>query len=155
MFQKFLAGEDPPPNHEWDRFEEGVTEPTLEAFERQIMKYKRLEEQVKDMPTSKVIGWLKVDAKQLKSSLATLISKWSFKFLEYLLEKVQHETEEITVFVEEVDQKLDIEVNNELEPLLEVMDNLTKIRKRTDATDAMFEPLRQTCTMLRLSLIHI
>ena len=149
VFQKFLAGEDPPPNHEWDKFEEGVTEPTLEAFERQIMKYKRLEEQVKDMPTSKVIGWLKVDAKQLKSSLATLISKWSFKFLEYLLEKVQHETEEITVFVEEVDQKLDIEVNNELEPLLEVMDNLTKIRKRTDATDAMFEPLRQTCTMLR------
>ena len=149
VFQKFLAGEDPPPNHEWDRFEEGVTEPTLEAFERQIMKYKRLEEQVKDMPTSKVIGWLKIDAKQLKSSLATLISKWSFKFLEYLLEKVQHETEEITVFVEEVDQKLDIEVNNELDPLLEVMDNLTKIRKRTDATDAMFEPLRQTCTMLR------
>lgn len=155
VFQKFLNGEDPPPNHEWDKFEEGQTQPSLEAFERQIMKYKRLEEQVKDMPSSKVVGWLKVDAKQLKSSLATLISKWSYKFLEYLLEKVESETSEITEFVETVDVKLDMEVNGQLEPLLEIMDNLTKIRRRTEATDAMFEPLRQTCTLLRKYNISI
>jgi dynein heavy chain len=151
VFLKFLAGEDPPPNHDWDKFdaEQGQTEPTLEAFEKQIMKYKRLEEQVKDMPTSKIIGWLKVDAKQLKNSLATLISKWSYKYLEHLLETVQRETQEITSFVAEVDTKLDMEVHDELEPLLEVMDNLTKIRKREQETDSMFEPLRQTCTLLR------
>jgi dynein heavy chain, axonemal len=69
VFKKFLAGEDPPENHSWDKFEENQTEPTLEAFEKQIVKYKRLEEQVKEMPSSKTIGWLRVDAKQLKAHI--------------------------------------------------------------------------------------
>jgi ribonuclease D len=54
---------DPPRNHEWDKFEEWQKQPSAEAFEGQIMKYRRLEEQVKDMASSKVMGGLKVDAK--------------------------------------------------------------------------------------------
>jgi dynein heavy chain len=149
VFNKFLEGDNPPSNHDWDKFEDGQTDPSLEAFERQIVKYKRLEEHVKEMPSSKIIGWLKVDAKLLKTSLATLISKWSFKFLEYLLEKVQTEVADISNFVDQVDVKLDMEVDGQLDPLLEVMDYLTQIRRRTEATDGMFDPLRQTCTLLK------
>jgi dynein heavy chain len=42
-----------------------------------------------------------------------------------------------------------------LEPLLEVMDYLTQIRRRTEATDGMFDPLRQTCTLLKKYAISI
>jgi dynein heavy chain, axonemal len=85
----------------------------------------------------------------VKSSLATLISKWSYKFLEHLLEKTQFKTEDITAFVSKVDVKLEIEVEGQLDPLLEVMGYLTQIRNRMQATDNMFDPLRQTCTLLR------
>ena len=34
--------------------------PSLSAFEEQVMKYKTMEEQVKELDSSRVIGWLKV-----------------------------------------------------------------------------------------------
>ena len=149
VFKLFLTGEPAPEHHSWDPLLEGVTQQPLEAFEKQIVKFKRLEEQVKDMASSKTIGWLKVDAKQLKSSLATVISKWSYKFLEHLLEKVDTQVTDVSEFVSSVDIKLDLEVNGQLEPLLEIMNDLTQIRRRTDETDTMFEPLKQTCSLLR------
>ena len=53
----------------------------------------------------------------VKSSLATLISKWSYKFLEHLLEKTQFKTEDITAFKEASNQELTIlpPTNNLLE----------------------------------------
>ena len=80
--------ENPPENHSWGKLEEGESIPSLKAFEDQIIKYRTLQDQVHDLPSSKVMGWLKCNAKSAKNALAILISKWSYKFLEYLLHRV-------------------------------------------------------------------
>ena len=69
-----------------------------------------------------------MDAKQLKSSLATLISKWSYKFLEHLLQKVEREAADITDFVNNVDVKLDIEVDGQVK-LLKIQISLKSAKK--------------------------
>ena len=148
VFSKFVKGEDPPPNHQWGKIEEGESIPSLKAFEDQIVKYRALQEQVHDLQSSKTMGWLRCDAKGAKSALATLISKWSYKFLEFLLQRVENSVKEVLGFIENVNQSLDTEVTNQ-KSLLDVMGYLTQIRKRTETTDGMFEPLRQTCTLLK------
>ena len=148
VFNLFLNGEDPPEFHKWQKFAEGASSPSLEAFEEQIIKYKSLEEQVRELPATKIVGWLKIDARPVKNSLTTLISKWSYKFLEFLLNRVITSVQDVSSFVESTDQKLDMEVSDQ-DSLLEVMNFLTQIRRRTEAIDNMFEPLRQTCSLLK------
>eukprot|EP00960_Hanusia_phi_P039486 753915-Hanusia_phi.AAC.17 len=148
VFNLFLNGEDPPEFHKWQKFAEGESSPTLEAFEEQIIKYKNLEEQVRELPATKIIGWLKIDARPVKNSLTTLISKWSYKFLEFLLNRVINSVQDVSSFVESTDQKLEMEVSDQ-DSLLEVMNFLTQIRRRTESIDEMFEPLRQTCSLLK------
>ena len=154
VFAKFVKGEDPPPNHSWGKIDDGESIPSLKAFEEQIIKYKSLQEQVHDLASSKTMGWLKCDAKGAKNALATLISKWSYKFLEFLLQRVTGSVQDVLSFIETVNNSLEMEVTDQ-RSLLDVMGYLTQVRKRTEATDGMFEPLRQTCALLKKYSIQV
>ncbi len=154
VFGKFVKGEDPPPHHEWGKLESGEDIPSLKAFDDQIIKYRTLQEQVHDLPSTKTMGWLRCDAKSAKNSLATLISKWSYKFLEFLLQRVTGSVTEVETFINTVNVNLDTEVTNQ-KSLLDVMGYLTQVRKRTEATDGMFEPLRQSCALLKKYNIQV
>lgn len=49
-------------------------------FDAEIHKYKHLVDEIHDLPASKVIGSLKVDAKPVKNALSSVISKWVHQF---------------------------------------------------------------------------
>ena len=168
--------------------EEGVKdEPTLEAFEAQIQKYRGVQDTINSMPSSATFGWIKVDAKPIKKALATWATKWTYLFTHYLSQRIVNSTGELYAFMEannaSLDQRLSTEKpegeeeeeeddpyataapaegeeDGETGPspeevkaqdqkiLYDIMGNMRDIRKRTDKTDNMFEPLKQTVQML-------
>ena len=124
-------------------------DPILSAFDAEIVKYKQLEEEIRELPTIKTIGWIKVDAKPIKSALSTWVTKWTYQYQQYLLEKVTNNVTDLVNFVASTDVSLDTEVSDtDRSTMLAVMGYLRDVRKRTDATDAMFDPLRQTVSLL-------
>ena len=58
-----------------------------------------IQEEVSALPNSKSIGWLRVDAKPIKSALSTWVSKWSLKFTQYLLDRVTNKVAELLHFM--------------------------------------------------------
>ena len=134
------ANQDP---EAWDK------DPPLSAFDAEIVKYKALEEEIRDLPTVKTIGWVKVDAKPIKSALSTWVTKWTYQFQQYLLEKVTNKVSDLVKFVAATDVELDTEVSDtDRSTMLAVMGYLRDVRVREAETDAMFDPLRQTVSLL-------
>ena len=125
------------------------SDPPLSAFDAQIVKFKALEAEIRDLPSTKVFGPFKIDAKPIKSSLGSWVSKWVYQYQQYLLDKVTNSVIELDDFVKRTDVDLDTEVlDNDRESMLKVMGYLRDVRKRTAETDGMFEPLRQTVALL-------
>ena len=125
------------------------SDPPLSAFDAEIVKFKALEAEIRDLPGSKVFGPFRVDAKPIKNSLSSWVSKWVYQYQQYLLDKVTNNVANLDVFVSETVVKLDTEVDdNNRQTMLDVMGYLRDVRKRTAETDAMFDPLKQTVALL-------
>lgn len=156
-------------------------DPPLAMFDAEIHKYKHLIDEIHDLPASKVIGSLKVDAKPVKNALSSVLSKWVHQFQvgfgrcglalkmarkcrgsdlvfcpplvprpllqNHLLQKVTKNVTGLSEFIDVTDRALDTEVTDQ-DSMLEVMGYLRDVRKRTEGTDRMFEPLRSIVTML-------
>ena len=89
-----------------ERGEEGE-DPPLEAFDEEIARYKSMQAEIQELPTTKVIGWIKVDAKPIKQALATWVTKWVFLFTQYLNNKVTNSMDELYAFRALGDKVLD------------------------------------------------
>ncbi|GBF97683.1 flagellar outer dynein arm heavy chain beta [Raphidocelis subcapitata] len=150
----------------------GRDDPPLSAFEEQIQKFKAVAAEVAALPGSATLGWLRVSAKPLKQTLATWASKWVFLFTKYLQDKVTGSVAELSTFMDAADATLTRRVLGEGEPeaaegavppagpatppdaeayravLYDTMATMRDVRKRSERTDAMFEPLRETVSSL-------
>ena len=63
-------------------------DPPLSKVEEQIAKYKALSGEISALPSLQTMGWVKVNAKPLRTALSTWVSKWTNLFTQYLQEKV-------------------------------------------------------------------
>ena len=73
--------------------------PTLEQFDAEIQKYKTIQEEVSTLPSNHSIMWLKVDAKPLKSNISNFVSKWTYKYTEFLQNDVTTKVDDLLTFV--------------------------------------------------------
>ncbi|KAA6419077.1 MAG: flagellar outer dynein arm heavy chain beta [Trebouxia sp. A1-2] len=162
---------------EGKQLEDGTRDdPTLDRFEAEIAKYRAVQEEIQALPTSATIGYIKIDAKPIKQALTTWVTKWIYLFTHYLQIKVVSSMEELYKFMNQSNATLDLKVGSELatEPLPEgeavegadsealkaaqaeenrkslysIMSCMRDVRKRSDKTDNMFEPLRDTVSLL-------
>ena len=69
-----------------------------DLFDAEIAKYKGVQEEIQSLPTTHVVGWIKIDAKPIKQALATWVTKWIFLFTQYLSNKVTNSMEELYCF---------------------------------------------------------
>jgi dynein heavy chain len=122
-------------------------DPPLSAFDAEIAKYKQLHDEIHELPSSKTIAFLKIDAKPVKHALTTCLSKWIHAFQDYLLNKVVFSVTELSDFISFTESALDTDVRDQ-ESMLKVMSYLRDVRKRTDTSEAMFEPLKNTVLLL-------
>ena len=147
VFQEFMADVAIPDGEE--KAPEG-TIPTLEQFDAILSKYKSVQDEVSSLPNHQTIMWLKIDSKPVKQSIATWVSKWSYRYTSYLSDDLTSRISDLMAFVNEAKVTLVKEVEGgDLDGLIEVMGCIRDVRTRTESTDAMFEPLRNSVALLK------
>ncbi|XP_006154552.1 dynein heavy chain 11, axonemal [Tupaia chinensis] len=124
--------------------------PTLEQFKEQIDIYEALYVQMSKFDDFRVFdSWFRVDLKPFKVSLLTIIKKWSWMFQEHLLRFVINSLNELQEFIKETDIGLQRELNEgDHDGLVDIMGHLLAVRSRQRTTDELFEPLKETITLL-------
>jgi hypothetical protein len=123
------------------------TPPSLKEFEDEIQRYKSMEKAMKSLPASKCIGWIKVDAKPLKKSLQSLVSKWSYIFIRYLQDKVINEMDELYQFMTRANQTLDLKVGCESAEEEDVAD---KVPEGVDPQQLKREREEEVCCKVQM-----
>ncbi|KAF4019994.1 hypothetical protein G4228_011768 [Cervus hanglu yarkandensis] len=138
--------------------------PTLEQFKEQARKtlssqssfwidiYEALYVQMSKFDDFRVFdSWFKVDMKPFKVSLMNIIRKWSWMFQEHLLRFVIDSLNELQEFIKETDAGLQRELSEgDHDGLVDIMEYLLAVRSRQRATDELFEPLKETITLLEM-----
>jgi dynein heavy chain len=134
---------------------EGGLDPPLECFDGEIGRYKAAQSEVASLNTGVVMGWLRIDARPIKQALSTWVTKWVFLYTHYLFDKVVTSMQEMYDFIGKATKSLEKDPGAEQDApakqamLYEVMGTMRDIRKRTDRTEALFDPLRATVTLLK------
>ncbi|KAM9371423.1 dynein axonemal heavy chain 9-like [Phaethornis superciliosus] len=133
--------------------ENGVPEtpPSLQQFREQIDSYEKIYEEVNGIePISVFQSWVKVDARPFKASLLNIIKRWSLMFKQHLVDHVTHSLADLDEFIKTADKGLSKKVEKgDYDGLVEIMGHLLAVKERQSATDAMFEPLKQTIQLLK------
>ncbi|KAM6202712.1 dynein axonemal heavy chain 11 isoform 2-T2 [Rhynchocyon petersi] len=124
--------------------------PTIEQFKEQIDIYEALYVQMSKFEDFRIFdSWLKVDMKPFKVSLLNIIKKWSWLFQEHLLRFVTDSLNELQTFIKETDGGLQRKLKEgDHNGLVEIMGHLLAVRSRQRSTDELFEPLKETITLL-------
>uniref|UniRef100_A0A8C9AK17 Dynein axonemal heavy chain 11 n=1 Tax=Prolemur simus TaxID=1328070 RepID=A0A8C9AK17_PROSS len=124
--------------------------PTLKQFQEQIDIYEALYVQMSKFNDFRVFdSWFKVDMKPFKVTLLNIIKKWSWMFQEHLLRFVIDSLNELQEFIKETDAGLQGELSEgDHDGLVDIMGHLLAVRSRQRATDELFEPLKETITLL-------
>ncbi|XP_048655651.1 dynein axonemal heavy chain 11 isoform X1 [Marmota marmota marmota] len=124
--------------------------PTLEQFKEQIDIYEALYVQMSKFDDFRVFNsWFKVDMRPFKVSLLNVIKKWSWMFQEHLLRFVIDSLNELQGFMKVTDGGLQRQLSEgDHEGLVDIMGHLLAVRSRQRATDELFEPLKETITLL-------
>eukprot|EP00854_Cymbomonas_tetramitiformis_P010885 gene10885-12880_t len=90
-----------------DNGEGGKDEPDLKIFDDKIAQLKNVQTEVQALPSSMVIGWLKVDSKPVKQALGTWLTKWIFLFTQHLSNRVISSMDELYQFMAFSNEVLD------------------------------------------------
>uniref|UniRef100_A0A8C3V2Y5 Dynein axonemal heavy chain 17 n=1 Tax=Catharus ustulatus TaxID=91951 RepID=A0A8C3V2Y5_CATUS len=133
--------------------QDGVPEapPTLQQFREHIGSYEQLYEEVAHMqPVCTFQGWLRLDARPFRAALLNEIKRWSLMFKQHLLDHVTHSLADLDEFIQTTEKGLSRKVEKgDSGGLVEVMGHLLAVKERHSATDAMFEPLKETIELLK------
>ncbi|XP_031759446.1 dynein heavy chain 11, axonemal [Xenopus tropicalis] len=132
--------------------DDGVPEtpPTIDQFKEQIDIFENLYVLMSSSDDTKVFErWFRVDIKPFKTSLLVIIKKWSWMFKEHLVRFVIDSLAELEEFIKEANAILLKKVpEGDYSALVAVMELLLAVRDRQMATDELFEPLKQTISLL-------
>ncbi|KAM3184981.1 hypothetical protein ACTXT7_007293 [Hymenolepis weldensis] len=127
--------------------------PTLEQFREIILQYERVFEEVEKLEDTHVFdNWMRVDLKPFKIALLTEIRQWSDKFKNFLVDHVTDTLNGLSTFIHDSNNDLSFSDDPEqvsYDELVKVLERLKLIQDAENATDAGFEPLRETVALLR------
>ncbi|AWP17229.1 putative dynein heavy chain 9 axonemal [Scophthalmus maximus] len=134
--------------------DDGVPEspPTLDNFKEQVDRYEKIYEEAQGLePVHVFQRWMRVDGRSMKSALLNIIKKWSFMFIQHLIDHVTHSLSDLEKFISVADAGLAKKVEEgDYGGLVGLMGHLLALKERQSSTDAMFEPLQQTIALLKV-----
>uniref|UniRef100_A0A7M4FBW4 Dynein axonemal heavy chain 11 n=1 Tax=Crocodylus porosus TaxID=8502 RepID=A0A7M4FBW4_CROPO len=124
--------------------------PTTEQFKEQIDIYENLYIQMSKFEDFRIFeSWFKIDIKPFKMRLLNIIKKWSWMFKEYLLRFVTESLTDLEEFIKVTNAGLERQLlKGDYNGLVEILGHLLALRDRQIATDELFEPLKETITLL-------
>jgi dynein heavy chain len=126
----------------------------LDLFDKQIVKYTTILNEIKQLPVLVNLGWLLADPLPIKQSLMAYGDGWVKKFIMFIQENIQGSLQRVFDFI--ASSKDGLAKTDTIDPanvdqdvLLEVMGVIRDIRKAMPTTTAMIEPLRAQCSLLK------
>lgn len=132
--------------------QEALNQKIYSAFEEQIAKYEKIEENLSTLPQFASIGWLRIDSRPIKNELKTLCSQWKAIFTNYLASQVRFVLDEMYTFMDTVGKGLDKDVvPGDVESLKEVISHIREVKKRVEAgtKTGIFKPLQEIADLLK------
>lgn len=152
--QHFLdeeGGMDPPVIAEGAEGAEGDKGfPSLLNFQKRINELKDEEGEIKAIDGTVTEGWLKIDAKPVKTTLGKTAAQWSDAHTTYLKDYIDTELINLQEFITKVSTGLGTEVEeNDQEKLIEAMTYVRDVRLSSDRIDSLFAPLKETIGLLK------
>ncbi|XP_051791984.1 LOW QUALITY PROTEIN: dynein axonemal heavy chain 11 [Erpetoichthys calabaricus] len=125
--------------------------PSIEQFKEQIDIFESLYARISKLGDTKVFdNWFRVDIRQFKTSLLNTIKKWSWMFKEHLMSYVIDSLKELEDFIKEADAVLLTPVKEgDYKALVKTMGYLLAVKDHQASTDDLFEPLKQTISLLQ------
>uniref|UniRef100_A0A8C9NDF6 Dynein axonemal heavy chain 17 n=1 Tax=Serinus canaria TaxID=9135 RepID=A0A8C9NDF6_SERCA len=117
----------------------------------QIDVLEALHEEVLEFEETRVFGgWLQSDCRPFKKALLGVIKGHSMVLRQYLAQHVTSSLEELQNFIKESTAGLSKPLEEgDYDGLVEMMGHLARVRERQEATDMMFEPLKETVALLK------
>ena len=124
--------------------------PTLEQFKAEIDKYSAISEKILGLEDSITFEkWFKVDTTPFKKSLHAVSKKWVDAFIDHLKGKVTQSLVDLEEFSGKAVVGLQASVpEGNYEALVGVLNFINAVNERREKTDTMFEPLKDTVTLL-------
>lgn len=134
----------------------GSTLLDLTKFDEEITKYTEVSKEIASLKTPTDIGWLRINSQPVKTAMCSWIGKWIYKYTTYLHEDVINRLTSLHEFMDIVVKGLEEEVQEKnKEALMRVMTHIRDVRKCTDSTTEMFEPLRDAVHLLKVHGVSI
>ena len=124
----------------------------LELFDQKISQYKRITQQIGNLPTTTTLGWLRTDCKPIIISLKEYCRDWVSMYTGYVVDRIGSSLRELFDFMRQADEGLDEAVtdNEDNEAALRrVLKHIRDCKVRDAQVKAMFEPILRGILILR------
>lgn len=129
------------------------TPPTISQFKEQIDLYENVYKKVETLETYNIISyWLRVDVKPLRQAILNTVCKWGNMFKQHLVDRVTNSINELEEFIDDAIKGMQAAATlteDDYEGLLKVMGYLMRVKDRQQATDDMFDPLKDIMKLLK------
>lgn len=141
-----------------DRILDGVQtkKPDLDAFDQKITQLTRISNEINEIPATKDIGWLKINASPLIKKLQAIIKEWIDTHTNFLLDNTIREINNIDNFINTVRDGIrvipredKIHEQKEKDLLMQVMGHLRDVKMIQDRTLNEIEPMKRTVLLLK------
>ena len=132
----------------------GATERKLDlaAFDERVCHFRDVQTDMEQLRGSNDVGFVRINSQPIKQALATCITKWVFMHTSYLADNVRQSLEWLDTFMQEVSSGLTEEVSaapDQRDALMDVITRIRDVRRVMDQTQAMFQPMRDTVSLLK------
>lgn len=123
----------------------------LDKFEVEIRKFEGIHKTIMAIDPDVVVdAWFRIDARPLKQSLNVVVKKWSYALTKHLSDETVSSLNEVNRFVKLNKKGLCVTIaEGDYTALVNAMGLLHGVKRRSNAIDIMFEPLRKTVNLLR------
>eukprot|EP00760_Papus_ankaliazontas_P013352 PhM_4_TR15700/c3_g1_i1/m.85000/K10408/DNAH; dynein heavy chain, axonemal len=158
-FVKFMTPKEPSAAEVAEREEEGGPPierkfhyfgVALEEYDRSITEYEMQSENIDHLPSSRTIGFIRIDSKPLKLALKEVCEKWKKMFTGQLQSKITTDLQELMAFIGTAETGLEKDLSDgDVENLKMVMRFVRDCRVRNETMTNMFEPIQQAIHVLK------
>jgi dynein heavy chain len=122
----------------------------LSKFDSMIRRYEMLLDDLEDLPLAFITGFVKIDAKLIRTAIHDLCGRWRDAYSGCLIGRITTELEDLYSFIAAAEKELEREVEEgDFEGLKTLMRWIRDCRQRNDRVTSMLVPVSEAVGMLK------
>ena len=123
--------------------------PTLDDFDVEMAKYKSMVDELNEMPDYHDCGFIRLDIRPIRDSLIVLASKSIYVYARYLINKTTAFVDDLRVFLDEVEVKIDQLNENDFKSYKVLMHLVNEIQRKQMEVESKIPVLQRAVSMIQ------